>query len=83
MDKSQGGISRAAASWTLIGVGALGALSLTSFAYTAVMKSQSEDTVAYAADLPLPMNSPKGTAATTTTYAPSFAPQIHTRSRGS
>lgn len=87
MDTPQG-ISKAA-SWTMIGLGCFGAVSLTAISYTDTMKAQSDKTVSYAAEpvLPLngpaPLNGPKVSPTTTTTYAASFAPQIHTRSHGS
>lgn len=81
MDTPQG--IRRIASWTMIGLGSLGAGGLTAVAYTDTMKVQTGDAISLAAEPAFPMNGPKVSPTTTTTYAASFAPQIHTRSRGS
>lgn len=68
----------------MIGLGSLGAAGLTAFAYTDAMKASTPaQAVAFPAEVPAPMNGPRGSSTTTTSYSASYAPQIHTRSHGS
>ena len=67
----------------MIGVGTAGAVAATAFAYGEAVKAPSTDASAYSADMGMPMDRPLATPTTSTSSAPSYSPNIHTRSRGS
>ena len=69
-----------ATSWTLIGVGAVGVLGATGFAYADLMKAPAGETAAFPAHITPALN---GGTTTTTSVKPSYAPKTHTRSGGS
>lgn len=74
---------RTTAAWAMIGVGTVGAVAATTFAYAEAVKTPSTDTTAYSADTGMPMDRPLAPPTTSTSRAPSYSPNIHTRSRGS
>lgn len=74
---------RTAAAWAMIGVGTAGAVAATTLAYAEAVTAPSTDTTAYSAETGRPMDRPLATPTTTTSRAPSYSPDIHTRSHGS
>ena len=86
MTSAKDGFRRAkATSWTLVGVGAAGVVGASLLAYSDTAEKQYQSN---ADDPPaaLPATPPLATwqyPTTTTSVAPSYSPQIHTRSHGS
>ncbi len=82
MDTSHPGFRRAAAiSWTLAGVGAAGVVGASLLAWGDTLEKQADSALpGSVAELP---EATLSRPTTTTSMAPSYAPRMQTRSRGS